>query len=86
LKELESVSKELVLAGNDTHIFEGIQEWNDVKQHDFWGYRKYRHGAIPDALKRFEGTDRVTPAAQASCYVDVKKRAGVLRLLSTNRG
>jgi len=58
---------------------------NDVKQQRLWGYRKYRHGAIPDALKRFEGTDRVTPAAQALIvYVDVKKRAGVLRLLSTN--
>ena len=63
-------------------IFSETRDWGDVRHHEFWGYRKYRHVRTPE---KFDGTDRLTPHTQALIvFVDVKERIGVLRLLSAS--
>jgi hypothetical protein len=85
LEEELGISEKLVSTSDDAKIFAEVQEWSEVKKHDFWGYRKYRHGATPDAIRRFDGTDHITPATEALIvYMDLKKQSGVLRLLSSN--
>jgi len=82
LEELLNVSGRLTSAGNDAAVLGRVREWNDVSQHQFWGYRKFRHDQI-----RVTGTistgAQITPDAEALItYVDLKKKTGVLRLLS----
>lgn len=85
LEELRNISRRLTSANDDARVFAGIHEWNDVIQHEFWGYRKYRHGK-PRAIDRlFGGTGQITAQAEAVIlYVDMKKQTGVLRLFSSS--
>lgn len=85
LEELLNVSVTLASVNNDARVFAGIREWNDVTQHEFWGYRRYKHDKPRTAMDRLFGTDQITPQAEALIlYVDLKKQSGVLRLRSTS--
>jgi hypothetical protein len=78
------LSVQLAATSDDERVLGGIAEWNKVKEHEFWGYRKYRHEVTPEAISRFIGTDGVTPAAQALIvYLDLRRQTGTLRLLSS---
>src|SRR3989442_49324 len=84
LEELLNVSGHLASVNNGARAFAGIREWNEVRQHEFWGYRKYKHGE-PRPIDRIFGTDQITAKAEALIvYVDIKKETGVLRLLSSS--
>jgi hypothetical protein len=85
LEELENVSGRLTSANNDAAVLAGIREWNDLSQHEFWGYRRYKHGKPRASIDRLAGTDLITPQAEAIVlYVDMRKRTGVLRLFSSS--
>jgi len=85
LDELENVSNRLTSADNGAQALAGIHEWNDLSRHEFWGYRKYKHGE-PRAIDRlFGGADQITPQAEAVIlYVDMKKQTGVVRLFTSS--
>lgn len=85
LEELLKDSAHLASVDNDARVFVGIREWNDVSQHEFWGYRRYKHDKPPTAMDRLFGTDQITPQAEAAVlYVDLRKGSGVFRLLSSS--
>lgn len=85
LKELQNVSRKLTSTNNDAAILAGVNEWNDVSQHEFWGYRRYNHSKPRTPLDRLFGTDQITLQAEAVIlYVDLKKQSGALRLLSSS--
>jgi hypothetical protein len=85
LDELQHDSVRLMSVGNDAQVFAGIREWNDVSQHEFWGYRRYKHDRPRTGMDRLFGTDQITPQAEATIlYVDLKKGSGVVRLLSSS--
>jgi hypothetical protein len=85
LDELLYDSVRLMSVDNDAQVFAGIREWNDVSQHEFWGYRRYKHDKSRTAMDRLFGTDQITLQAEAAVlYVDLKKGSGVVRLLSSS--
>jgi len=84
LEELQNVSRRLTSVNNDARVLAGIHEWNDLRQHEFWGYRRYKHGK-PRPIDRLVGTDQITPQAEAVIlYVGMRKQTGVLRLFSSS--
>lgn len=81
LDEIKNVSERVVSYTNEAAPL-GIREWEDIKQHAFWGYRKYRNGQPSVASKIFAGTKGIAADAEALIlYVDRKHESGVLRLL-----
>ena len=82
LEELLGLSARLASVGDDSSVLAGIRELNDASQHEFWGYRKFRHDQF-QVNGRISTGVRITPDAEALItYVDLKKQTGVLRLLS----
>jgi len=86
LEELKAVSNQLTSADNDARVLEGIHEWKNVNAHEFWGYRKYKHGEPRSTDRVFFGSsDPIRPEAEALIlYVDVKKQTGLLRLVNSS--
>jgi hypothetical protein len=85
LDELLYDSVRLMSVDNDARVFSGIREWNDVSQHEFWGYRRYKHDRPRTGMDRLFGTDQITSQAEAAIlYVDLKKGSGVIHLLSSS--
>jgi hypothetical protein len=83
LQELLIISRHLASADGDESVLAEIRDWNDVKQHELWGYRKYRADSLA-GFSRIIGTAGVTSAAKALIvFVDLKKHMCVLRLRSS---
>jgi hypothetical protein len=79
LKELQVVAQRLASSDGDSEALNGIREWESVRQHEVWGYRRYRHSGIVDPMAA--GMADVTPGVEALMFfLDSKKKAGVLRL------
>jgi hypothetical protein len=78
--DLEAATLELSSPQKAYSPLQKIREWKVVSQHDYWGYRHYRHTGDVQAA----GTEDVTRAAEAIIFfVDFKEKVGLLRLLST---
>jgi hypothetical protein len=59
-------------------VLAGLREWEEVGQHKFWGYRRYRHDRVVD--KFAAGMTKVTPAmAELIVYAD-DGTTGILQL------
>lgn len=83
LEELQTVANRLTSSDEDTGITH-IPEWELLSQHDYWGYRQYRHGDAVD--REAAGLSDVTPSAKALMFlVDFQKKEGVLRLLASDK-
>jgi hypothetical protein len=86
LDDLLNISGHLASTNNDARVFAGVREWNSLSQHEFWGYRKFKHegSSFIDTLSaRFIG--QITPEAEAATfYVDTKRGTGVLRIFSSS--
>ena len=82
LQELQTIAGRLASADEDRRMLTRIRDWEFVSQHRVWGYRRYRHSGVVDRVAA--GMSDVTPGAEALIFfVDLKKKAGVLRLLSS---
>ena len=83
LSELQTTADRLSSSNQDALVLAGIREWDTVRQHDIWGYRRYRHSGITDPVAA--GMSDVTPAAESLIFfVDADKKVGVLRLLASD--
>jgi hypothetical protein len=83
LDDLHAMSAKLS-ASNAIPILSGIREWESISHHEVWGYRRYRHD---EENKAAAGTSEVLPDAQALVFfLDLKQRAGVVRLFSPTTG
>lgn len=61
-----------------------IKDWTTLNQHDYWGYRNYRHTGVADP--QAAGTAEVTPTAQAlAFFADYKEKEGVIRLFASDQ-
>jgi hypothetical protein len=82
IEDVEGLSA--VLQGPDEggiKILATIREWRETSQHEFWGYRKYRHIRISN--RNAAGMTKVTSGAEALIiYSDRPHKSGVLRLLT----
>ncbi len=84
LEELKTVSNQLA-SSDEGAMPPRIREWDDVRKHEFWGYRKYRLGQDQQTDPIFTGMRGIEPDADALIlYVDLIHDVGVLRLLSSN--
>lgn len=76
--DLRAVSEKLSAIENHPN-FEGVHDWREFSRHEVWGYRAYRRTG--DGFKGSGGASAVVPGAQAlEFFVDLKRKAGVLRL------
>lgn len=83
LEELEKVMGGLISSEKST-MPTGIREWDDVRRHEFWGYRKYRGSQSRSVDTTSAGTRGIKSDAEALIlYVDIKHRTGVLRFLGS---
>lgn len=83
LDELQTITTRLISLENSTPTFADIRDWKLVSQHDYWGYRRYRHTRAVDP--EAAGTADITPSAEAlTFFVDPKQKTGVLRLLASD--
>lgn len=84
VKELQAMAERLVLREEDDPLrtLTGVREWKRLREHDYWGYRRYCHTGVVDRVAA--GMTDVTPAAEALTFsVDFERRFGVVRLLSS---
>jgi hypothetical protein len=76
--EILNISRQLTSA--TAHMIDS-DVWASFSQHEFWGYRRYRHGGIGD--RRAAGTSFLSPAAEALVFFgDFDKGAATLRLVT----
>lgn len=85
LQELLKISMALESGDKyDAQILQGIRQWQEMKQHRFWGYRKYEHAA-GSGLDRIYGLGGVARSADAlSVYVETERRRIILVLFSSD--
>jgi hypothetical protein len=83
LEELQTMAQRLTASDNDTRTLADIPDWKLVSQHDYWGYRRYRHSGVVN--REAAGMSDVTPSAEALIFlVDMQTKVGVLRLLASD--
>ncbi len=79
LNELKAIAERLVSKDESSGILGEIREWESVRQHEVWGYRRYRHKGIVD--RTAAGMANITPEAQALIVMfDRKENNIMLRL------
>jgi len=84
LEDLQATAKGLIWSENPETILTGIRDWEMVRQHEVWGYRRYRHTGVVDA--EAAGMSWVTPGAEALVFfVDFEEKISVMRLSSSGR-
>jgi hypothetical protein len=83
LVELQKLSERL--SSSENNLFPvGIHGWEDVRQHEFWGYRNYRHVKARSVGTMVNGLEGIESDAEALIlYVDRKRNEGVLCLLGS---
>jgi hypothetical protein len=78
--EILNISRQLTSATAPEHMI-GSDVWASVSQHEFWGYRRYRHGGIGD--RRAAGASFLSPAAEALVFFgNFDNGAATLRLVT----
>ncbi len=83
LDEVRVISTQLINPEGNS-VLAKLHEWNDLRRHAFWGYRKYRHGLGTAVDPTFAGTDGVSEDADALIvYIDSNEML-VVRLFSPN--
>jgi hypothetical protein len=81
LEELKQLATGLA-SDRNLQTLDALQDWNSVKDRQFWGYRRYRHAGVANPVAA--GMTEVTPNAEAlTFFVDFDKKVGVLRLFSS---
>ena len=84
LDELQSASQEMGSSSEHAALPQ-IREWDSVKQHEFWGYRKLTSSESRPPATIFNGLKGIQPEAEALIlYVDFEHKSGLLRVLSSN--
>ena len=84
LGELQDVAARLASEDTRNSNLADIRDWTTLNQHDFWGYRRYRHTGVADP--EAAGTSEVTPSAQAlAFFADYKQKAGIVRLFASDK-
>ena len=84
LGELRDVAAGLESKGTRKSDLADIRDWTTLNQHDFWGYRRYRHTGVSDP--EAAGTSEVTPSAQAlAFFADYKQKEGIVRLFASDK-
>jgi len=81
---LQSVAARLVSPDTRNSDLADIRDWRTLTQHDFWGYRHYRHTGVadPEAAE----TSEVTPSAQAlAFFADYQQKEGVVQLFASDK-
>ena len=82
LAELQKLS-EALNSSHSSRYPTDIREWDNVRRHEFWGYRQYK----PDdarASTLFNGLTKIRSGDKGLIlYVDQKHRIGILRLLGS---
>jgi len=79
LEDLRDLAARLASSDQDLETLGALWDWSSVRDHQFWGYRKYRHSGVLDEVAA--GTSEVTPSAKAlTFFLDFDKRIGVLRM------
>ena len=83
LKELQTVAERLTSSNIDSRDLSEVRQWDVVRQHELWGYRRYQHNRIIDRMAA--GMGDMTPTAEALIFfVSSDKKGGVLRLLASD--
>lgn len=84
LEELRQVAGQLESREPRNNKSADIRDWTSLSQHDFWGYRNYRHTGVAD--RDAAGMSEVTPTAQAlAFFVDYEEKKGVIRLFASDQ-
>lgn len=85
LDELQTVASRLISSEKSTPTLTDVRDWKLISQHDYWGYRRYRHSGVVN--KDAAGVSDVTPSAEALIFfADPIQKTGVLRLLDADGG
>jgi len=79
LEELQAVAKTLKSSDDVTQVLRELRDWDSVRQHEMWGYRRYRHDAVANLVAA--GMDKVDQAARALVFLfDREKNNFTLRV------
>ena len=82
LTELKEIASRLSTPNRPLPTLSKLREWESVRQHRLWGYRRYRHTGTVNPVAA--GTQEVTSGAEALIFfVDFDKKLGVIRLISS---
>jgi hypothetical protein len=83
-KELQKVAAELASSNDPPKTLTTVRDWSFVSQHEYWGYRFLRRKGLNG--KDLADLDQFLPGAEAiAVFVDIKQKAGVMRLLGSER-
>jgi len=67
LEELQALAKRLNTSDDVTQVLGELRDWDSVRQHEMWGYRRYRHDGVDNLVAA--GMDRVDQAARALVFL-----------------
>jgi hypothetical protein len=82
IAELTEIAGQLNSPKNNPKILEAMHGWGSVNQHEFWGYRRYRHNGIVD--RTAAGMTEVTPGTEALFfYLDTTQKRAVVGVLGS---
>jgi hypothetical protein len=84
LKDLEYVAGGLRSSkANDSRVLARNPEWDEISEHKFWGYRRYRQGKVPN---KFDPTTaKISPTTDAlAVFADSSEGSGTLRLIGSS--
>lgn len=80
LGDLQDIAARLAPSNQGSQTLGALREWASVREHQIWGYRRYRFTGVLDPVAA--ATSEVTPNAEAlAFFLDFDKRVAVLRLL-----
>jgi len=80
IEELQAVVKGLSSAEDVTKILGEFYDWEIVRQHEMWGYRRYRHDGVANLVAA--GMDKVDQGARALTFqFEREKNNFILRVL-----
>jgi hypothetical protein len=84
LAELEAVVARLDAPSDSLEVLSNLRDWDTVRDHKSWGYRRYRHDEIAEGMAA--GMSYVTTGATGLIFfADLDKKTATIRLLcSTN--
>jgi hypothetical protein len=82
LGELQKIAAELTSSGDVSKSLTAVPDWSFVSGHEYWGYRFIRRKGSVE--KDVAALDQFMPGAESIMFwVDVKQKAGLLRLLGS---
>ena len=84
LEEIEYLAASLRSSADDnSRVLARLHEWEEVGQHKFWGYRRFKQGRVPG--KSDFTTSRISLTTDAlTVYADSREGMGVLRVVSSS--